>query len=231
MAIDAAGHIVWEESSYDPASRTYQETVWQLSRGRLSRRFGPVSRPSRGLGIIRDRQGCTWHSDQAGRVGRSLVHRLCPGRPPVRLVGSAADDARFRPELINDLGGTLLAPDGRFMFRHGGTIRSVDPRGLVRLVASGLAVENFGIALDQAGRLLVAEHGNRRVVRISGRQRQVVAASAPGWAPTGVTARRDAIHVLEASDHRPGRPPRVRVGQIGPDGRARMVAEVEVPQP
>ena len=231
MAIDASGQLVWEESRYDPASRAYTEFVWQLSGNRPTPRFGPLRNPAPGLGITSDSAGCTWRYDRVGQGGPALVHRLCPGRRSVRLHGTAADEARFRPELVSDSGGVALARDGSFLFRHGGTVRAVDRNGGVRTVATGLGADNFGIALDQAGRLLVAEHGNRRVVRISGRQRQVVATSPPGWAPTGVAARRGAVYVLESSDYRRGRPPRMRVRQIGSDGRPRLIAQVEVPQP
>ena len=231
LAIDAAGQLVWEESRYDPANQAYIESVWQLSGNRPTRRFGPLRNPAPGLGITRDPAGCTWRYDRVGQAGPALVHRLCSGKHPVRRYGSAADEARMRPELINDAGGVTLARDGSFLFREKGRVSAIGADGRVRLVAAGLSADNFGIAVDQSGRLLVAEHGNRRVIRIARRQRQIVATSPPGWAPTGVAAARGSVLVLEASDHRRGRPLRMRVRQIDPDGRAQLLAEVEVPQP
>ena len=231
MVLDPAGNVVWEESRYDPASQRYTETIWTVSGGRLAKRYGPTARLARGAGIVRDRHGCTFHSDQAARLGPGLVHRLCPGRAPVRLFGSAHDDARFRPALVNDVAGVALAPDGSFVFRHGGAVRAVDARGSARLLADRIAVENFGIAVDGAGRLLVAENANRRVLRIADGRRQVVAATPRGWAPTGVAAGGSNIVVLEASDYRRGQPLRMRVRKIAADGRSNVLAQVTVPEP
>ena len=231
LALDPAGGIVWEESAYDPAGRRYSETIWQFAGGRASRRFGPVSPPPRGLGISIDRDGCSFHADQLRRGGPALVHRRCPGRAPVRLVGSAADDRAFRPTLVNDVAGVALAPDGRFVFRHGGSVRSVDRRGRVRLLAANVADENFGIALDAAGGVLVVENRNRRVLRFAGGRSQVAATTPAGWGPTGVAAVRGAILLLEASEQRPGQPTRMRVRRLDGDGRSRVLAQVVVPQP
>jgi len=230
LALDPAGRLVWEESRYDPASRIYSETVWQLDRGRVTRRLGPLRPPVRGMGIHFDREGCTYHADWVGRGGPALVHRWCPGGAPARLFGSASDDRRFRPELINDVGGAVLAPDGRFLFRQGGMVWAVDRRGRAQLLARNLADENFGIALDPAGALLVAEHRNRRLLRILGGRTRVAATTPPGWAPTGAAAGRGFIVLLEASDHRPGEPSRMRLRKLGPGGQSRVLAYVALPQ-
>ena len=231
MAVDAAGQLVWEESRYDPASRTYTETVWQLSGERPTRRFGPLRSPTPGLGIMRDAFSCTWRYDRLRHGGPALVHRLCAGRQPTLVYGRPADAARFRPELVSNAGGVALMRDGSFLFRESGNVRAISRDGRRRrIVATGVASDNFGIALDEHGRLLVAEHSNRRVIRLAGRQRQIVATSPAGWAPTGVAARRGAVYVLEASDHRPGQPTRMRVRRISSDGSARQMAEVALPQ-
>ena len=231
LAIDASGRLVWEESSYDPASQVFRETIWELRGNRAARRFGPMSPPPRGIGIIADRDRCTFHADQVGRGGPGIVHRWCPGRPPVRLYGTAADDRRFRSVSAQDIGGTALAAEGRFLFRQGGVVRAVDRRGRLQVLARTIADENFGIAVDSAGALLVAENRNRRVLRIVGGRARVAATSPPGWAPTGVAAGRGGLFLLEASDYRRGQAPRMRVRQIGPGGRARVLAQVTVPQP
>ncbi|HVF38164.1 MAG TPA: hypothetical protein VNA29_09525 [Sphingomicrobium sp.] len=228
IAIDASGQLVWEESRYDPATGRYTEFVWQRANGRTTRRFGPLRNPTPGLGITRDSVGCTWRYDRVGQGGPALVHRLCPGRRPVRLYGSAADEARFRPELVNDSGGVALASDGSFLFRHGGTVRAITRDGRIRMVAAGLSAHGSGIALDDAGGLLVADNGNRRVIRIAGPKRQLVATSPPGWAPTGVAVRARVVYVLEASDYRRGQPIRMRVRRV--DGqRIRLLAQVTLP--
>lgn len=230
MLVDASGQLVWEESAYDPATSSYLETIWELRGGRPVRRFGPLQRPTRGLGIARDRLGCTFRASQAERGTPVLVHRLCPGRPPIRLVGAAAADARYRPLLVNDLGGVAL-DRGRFLFRAGPTVAAVDARGQTQLLASGLADENFGIAIEPGGGLLVAEHDRRRLIRVTGNRRQLVAASPAGWAPTGAAVgSRGEIYLLESTVHRPGQPLRVQVRRVAP-GSPRLMARLTVPQP
>jgi len=229
MIVDASGQLVWEESNYQPATMTYRETIWELRDSRPIRRFGPLSNPSPGLGIARDAAGCTYRADQSGRAGPVFVHRLCPGRASALLVGNAGAAARFRPVLVNDVSGVAIALDGRFVFRHGGAVHAVDRRGRISLLADRIANENFGIALQPSGALLVVEHDRRRVLRIAGAHSEQVSISPAGWAPTGVAAGRNGqIYVLESTIHQAGRPLRMQVRQIAP-GRARLLARVTVP--
>lgn len=231
LALDPAGRLIWEESAYDPSRDTYAESIWQLSGNRVSRRFGPFSPPPRGLGISFDRSGCSFHADQLSRGGPGLVHRWCGRRSSIRLLGGAADDRRFRPALVQDIGGTTLAPDGRFVFRQGGMVRAVDRRGRVQLLARNVADENFGIALEPGGSLLVVEHANRRVLRIAGGRATIAARSPAGWAPTGVAAGRRSTFLLESSSYRRGEPTRMRVRRVARGAGTQVLAEVTVPQP
>ena len=228
MIVDPSGTLAWEESDYDPATGRYLETIWQLGPRGPQRRFGPALNPPLGIGIARDRAGCTYRVDQRGRGGPALVFRRCPGRATERLVGSEAAAKGFHPELVNDVGGVAFTPDGHFLFRHGGAVRKIDAAGRVTTVASGFADENFGIAMDRGGRLLVAEFNRRRVVGVAGGKRSVAAVSPPGWAPSGVAAGpAGRFYVLEASIYRPGRPLRMQVREIdGP--RATLVARLTV---
>lgn len=229
LIVDASGHLVWEESRYDPATGDYTEVIWELGpRGPVAR-FGPLKAPPMGLGIARDAQGCTYRVDQPGRAGPALAYRRCPGRPAERLVGSVAAAAAFRPILANDVAGVAFSPDGRFLFRQGGTVHSIDRDGRIRLVAGRLSSDNFGIGVDPQGRLLVAEFDRRRVIRIAGAHREVVATAPAGWAPTGVATGPDGrIYILEASLHVPGQPLRMQVRALR-DGRATLIARLTVP--
>lgn len=231
MIVDRSGTLVWEESDYDPATAGYRESIWQLGPRGPQRRFGPAANPPLGLGIARDSRGCSYRVDEPRRGGEALLFRLCPGRPAERLAGSAAAAAAFTPALVNDVAGVALAPDGRFVFRHGESVRMVDAAGRMTMVATGLARENFGIAMDRQSRLLVAEFDRRRVVRIAGGRRAIVARSPDGWAPSGVAVGPDGtIFVLEASVHRPGAPLRMQVRAVTPGQAARLVARLTVAQ-
>jgi len=154
-----------------------------------------------------------------------LVHRKCPGQPAALLFGKSADDRSFTPVLVNDLGGSALARDGGFVFRHHGILRKVMPDGRVRVLARGLSKDNFGIANGPRDGVLVAEHGKRRIVAVDPRgKHRTLATSAAPWAPTGVAWRFGALYLLEASDYAKGRPDRMRVRRIAPDGRDTVLA-------
>jgi len=226
LALAADGAIWGDQSAYDSADGSYHEAIWRmLPDGSLTFRYGPRKGTERGIGLLRDRHGCAWHADQAAPGGAMLVHRKCLGRPVERMFGSARDDSAYKPVLVADLGGTALASDGSFIFRDRGTIRRIAPDGKATVLARGLAAENFGIALEPDGAVLVAEHSKRRVVAVSpGRRTQVVATSPAPWGPTGLTWDKGALYLLEASDHRPGTPDQMRVRRIGADGTDKVLA-------
>ena len=244
LRVNAAGHThalalardgaVWgDQSEYDPADGGYREALWRMRPdGSLTYRYGPRKGVGRGIGLLRDRRGCTWRADRATAGGAMLVHRKCPGRPALRLFGEAKDDRAFRPVLVNDFAGTALDAEGRFLFRDRGTIRRVAPDGTVSTLARGLSDDNFGIAAGPGGSILVAEHGARRVTAVApGRAARTLATSKPPWAPTGLAWLQDNLYVLEASDHQRGRADRMRVRRIGRDVAIAVLAEVAVPSP
>jgi hypothetical protein len=230
LAITRSGELYGEDSDYHPADQGYRESIWRITpQGRFSYVYGPTRSVARGVGLTRDGRGCSFHSDQTGQGGRPLVHRLCPGQSAERLVGSVADDRRFRPVLINDVAGTALA-GGNFYFRQGDSVRKIARDGRTTLIASGLAKENFGIAMDGAGAIYVSEFSRRRLVRIAADgRRDVVATSAAPWGPTGVAASRGALYLLEWTEYRRGVATRVRARRIDPRGRAQVLAEIAIP--
>ncbi|MFA9201459.1 MAG: hypothetical protein ACEQR8_09805 [Cypionkella sp.] len=72
--MSADGSLWGEESAYDPADGSYREGIWRCTpQGRVSWRYGPTKTIERGVGLLRDRRGCTWHLDQAFAGGPALV--------------------------------------------------------------------------------------------------------------------------------------------------------------
>jgi sugar lactone lactonase YvrE len=160
-----------------------------------------------------------------------LVHRRC-GTRIERLVGRAAEDAAFRQELVSNVAGAVLDPRGGFVFRQGTAIRRIAPDGKVSIIANGLARENFGIALDRDGSILVAEAAARRIVRIGQRgARSIAATSMKPWSPTGVAVARGKLYVLEATDYQRGVDTRMRVRRIAPNRTSTVMAVVTIPPP
>jgi hypothetical protein len=229
LALDAAGNVIGEDSSYTGGA--YRESIWAISPdGQFRFLYAPTTRVARGVGVIRDPRGCTFHSNQTAITRRPLVHRRCPNGRIERLVGSAAEDAAFRQELVSNVSGAFLDPAGGFVFRQGTVLRRIAPNGSVRTLATGLPEENFGIARAADGSVLVVEAAARRVVRLRpGAKRTIAATSARPWFPTGVAAAGAATYVLEATDYLRGQPVRMRVRRVGSDGRSRMLATVTIP--
>ena len=230
LAVTAAGDVLGEDSEYRAAGERYVESIWMLTRaGRLHYLHRPSPTLTRGVGLLRDRNGCSYHADQTAQH-RPLLHRACPGRSVERLFGTAADDRAFRPVLINDVAGTAFAPDGSFLFRHDTLVYRYAPRRGVTVRARGIAPENFGIAVDRSDNLFVAEFARRRVLRIAPTGRRIVAIeSAAPWGPTGVAVGRRGLVVLEATHYRRGSPARMRVRRVDPAGRVRTLATVTIP--
>ncbi len=237
LAIDRAGNLVGEESAYDPSRNSYTEAVWAISpQGRYRKLVGPVQPTTRGLGIMADARGCRYHADQTGRgagreAGLPLLYRKCPRRAAELLLGSAAEDRRFTPALINDVSGVAWGPDGSFWFRQASAVRVLPRHGRSRIAAAGLAAENFGIAVDRNGKLYIAEAAKRRVLAVSpsGKRSIAVRSEAP-WGPTGVALANGALFVLEATNYRRGVPLRMRVRRIVPGQSAQVLARVTVPE-
>jgi DNA-binding beta-propeller fold protein YncE len=228
LIVDASGTVVWEESAYDPATDRYTETIWELGARGPRPRFGPLRSPPLGLGLARDARGCTYRVDLPAQGANGFAVRRCSNERPRLIFGSAAAARAFRPVLINDVAGVAFAPNGNFWFRDNGIVRSVDAAGRMRIIARGLSPDRFGIAADRQGRLLVAEFDRRRVLRIDGARREVVATSATGWAPTGVAVASDSrLFVLEATLYRRGDPLRMQVRQLAP-GPPRLIARTTV---
>jgi hypothetical protein len=229
LALDGAGNVIGEDSSY--VGGAYRESVWAITPdGRFRILYGPTTHVVRGVGVIRDARGCTYHSNQTAKSHQALVHRRCPDGRIVRLVGSAADDAAFRQELVSNVSGAFLDPAGGFVFRQGTVLRRIAPNGSVRVLATGIAEENFGIARAADGSILVVEAAARRIVRLhQGARRTIAATSARPWFPTGVAEARGSLFVLEATDYVRGVPVRMRVRRTGRDGRTQTLATITIP--
>jgi hypothetical protein len=226
LFLDAGGHLFGEDSFYDPATQGYRAALWMIAPdGRYSITYGPTARPARGAGVFRDQIGCSLSVDET-RGRELLLHRLCPGGRPQLLSGPAAARRAAPAVLLSNLGGATFGPDGSFFFRHRGIVQRLRAGDRLVTAATGFSPENFGIAVDERGALYVAEHGRRRIVRVSpdGRRSVPITAEAP-WAPTGVAVRGSALYVLETTDQARGRPARFRVRR-SEDGRVRLLGTV-----
>lgn len=220
LFLDPAGNLFGEDSFYEPSTGAYRAGIWRMRPGGgFAYVYGPTARPEWGMGVFRDARGCTYQADRTR--GKELVlYRLCrPAR--AKLLSSADAAARAEPRvLLSNIGGAAFGPDGSFFFRQGHIVQRLREGNRVVTAADRLAPENFGIAVDRNGALYVAEHENRRIVRVGtdGRRSIPISANAP-WAPTGVAAVGASLYVLEVTDFERGTSTRLRVRRLLPDGR------------
>ncbi|HEX8444026.1 MAG TPA: hypothetical protein VF631_10325 [Allosphingosinicella sp.] len=227
LFLDSGGHLWGEDSFYDPATARYRAGLWMIAPdGRFSYTYGPTGSPTFGAGVLRDRFGCSYLVGET-RVRALLLHRLCPGGAPQLLSDRAAARDAEPPVLLSNIGGAAFGPDGSFFFRHRGIVQRLRAGDRLVTAAVGFAPENYGIAVDRAGALYVAEQANRRIVRVDarGRRSAPIGAEAP-WAPTGVVASGGALYVLEVTDYARGAPTRLRVRRMLPNGQVQLLGTV-----
>ena len=225
LFLDEGGHLWGEDSFYDPVTKRYRAGLWRIAPdGRFSYTYGPTSRPSFAAGVFRDRSGCSYLAGET-RARALLLHRLCPGGGPQLLSDRAAARRAEPPLLLYNIGGAAFGPDGSLFVRHRDIVQRLRAGDRLVTAAAGFASENFGIAIDERGALYVAEHANRRIVRVGmdGRRSVPITAEAP-WAPSGVAVSGGALYVLEVTDHRAGAATRLRVRRLAPNGRMAILA-------
>jgi hypothetical protein len=136
------------------------------------------------------------------------------------------------------LGGTAFGPDGSLYFTHGPNVSRLTTDGALTVLAHNVAVENasdspagssvlFGVAVDAQGNAYVADHGNRRVLKISpDRQLSTPVRAEESWFPTGVAVRGGELYILEESHTPRYEPAGTRVRRLSPDGKIAVLATV-----
>lgn len=209
LNVDAAGNVFGAENSYDPATQRFFSAIWKITAaGAFSYLLAPIEDPPKGTSIWKDAQGNMYHFDNYPK-GKLLVLKRTPNGDVSALIGDKSAVRTYHQGVPYSAGSTALGADGSLYFTNGSSINKVTPRGTLTLLARDLRVENsqkkpasrtplFGIAVDQQNNVFVADHGNRRVIKIAPNG----ALSAPvraeeSWYPTGVAVRGDELYILE----------------------------------
>jgi hypothetical protein len=232
LMLDSTGNVHGEDSTYDPATQTYRAALWKISPGgKFEFVVEPTTQPTLGLSIWRDSKGRTYFTDQVKPGGREtlLVRRdVSSGREILDLLLGPDNVLRRRgyPQLLSNIGGSTFDAHGAFIFRHGAVLRRVTSRGGVLVLSRALPDENFGIAAEASGAVLVAHFGGAQILRFAGPTREVVATSEPPWRPTGVAVRGATIYALEADQDERGVTKHLRVRRLTP--QAVILATVPV---
>lgn len=226
LVIDRFGSVYGDETSYDPTNETWPTGIWKMGPdGRVMYLLPTTTSPPPGTGLWRDARGCTYLAQQERAARGPLLFRRCPRQRPELLFGSRADARAYRQVLTSNISGTAMGPEGAFYFRHGGTVRKRSPDGAISVAASGLPVENYGLAVGADRSIYVAELAARRVTRTgaNGRRSTVATAAAP-WGPTGVFWRSGVLYILEVGIRDPHDDPAFRVRKLLPNGGLQTLA-------
>lgn len=239
LVLDADGSLLGTHLAYVGAGNQWISRLWRLDReGRESIVIPPTNEGTRFWGdqFLVDRGG-----DVVFPFGPRLFVRHPDGTTTPLAGGEARGhrDGRGGEARFTTLGGMAWGSPGEFFIADGGTIRKVTLDGTVTTVARGLLDDRpsrspllrpdrlFGLARDEDGSLFVADHGNRRVVKVGqgGRIEVVLRAESP-WAPTGVAVAGGDLFVLECGQEISGRFLGPRVRKRSADGRISTLATV-----
>lgn len=245
LALDPDGNLYGADLTYEPSTQKWITALWRMTpAGVFNYLVAPTERPPRGLGVARDRRGNTYSVEQNNHTKReTLLLKRTPGGEVSLLAGGAYGhaDGRGRAARFGSVGALASGPDETLYLTDGTTVRRVWPDGTVR--THGRAPERvegdaaasghdhhagfYGLAVDAAGRVYVADHGRRRVLKFApGGEPTSLLRAEPPWSPTGVAVAADGrLFVLEVGPPSPtGIATRVR--QLSPDGAIRVLATV-----
>jgi sugar lactone lactonase YvrE len=171
----------------------------------------------------------------------SLLLRRSPDGRVAVLAGSTRGhrDGIGRQAQFEAINGLAWGPDGALFVSDHDAVRKVTRDGAVTTLARDLVARSpasepsggsghlFGLAVAAGGAVYVADHGGRRILKITPAGRAATAAmSEPPWAPTGVAVAGDDLYLLEVGYTRTGGSLGPRVRKVSASGRAAILATV-----
>jgi len=154
------------------------------------------------------------------------------------LVGTSDAARTFRQSVPYSLGGMAIATDGTLYFVHGANVSKLTTNGALTPLVRDVVLENasgkpagatslLGLAIDTQGNACVADHGNRRILKIApGGEPTTLIRAEEGWFPTGVAVRGGDLFMLEESHTEAYQPLGTRVRKLAPDGKVTVLATV-----
>jgi sugar lactone lactonase YvrE len=239
LNIDEAGNIYGADNSYEPATQRFFSSIWKMTpTGSFSYLLPPTEYPPKGTSIWRDRDGNTYHATSFPERELLVLKRAPDGRVTV-LAGKSNAASEYRQQIPYSLGGMAFGADGALYFVHGASISKLTTSGTLTALANNLLLENasgnptgagsptqlFGIAVDAEGNAFIADHGNRRVIKINpGNQITTLIRAEEPWFPTGVALRGSELYILEYGQTRQNIPVGTRVRKLSPDGKVVTLA-------
>ncbi|HLL74323.1 MAG TPA: hypothetical protein VK421_03590 [Pyrinomonadaceae bacterium] len=243
LGIDRDGNLYGGDISY--RGGRWFSAFWRMSPAGEFTYLLPLTEVAPGWGVQRDAAGNVYSVEQDNNRRREtrLLRRTPEGR--VELVAGGAygqADGRGAAARFESVAGLSVLPDGTVYLTDGQSLRRVTPDGTVTTAARDLGASDpatrldadaafggiYGLAADGRGGAFVADHRNRRVLRVTeaGRATTVLRAESP-WAPTGIAVGDDgAVYVLEVGLVQAAGDNASRVRRLAPDGSVQTLATV-----
>ncbi|HYH84974.1 MAG TPA: hypothetical protein VEX60_05780 [Pyrinomonadaceae bacterium] len=246
LTIDDEDNVYGGDISYAPATKKWISAVWRMSpAGQMVWLVTPTENDQRDFSIHSDRAGSTYFIEQNNHTKRKtlLLKRTASGEVSTFAGGAYGHaDGRGTEAKFGSIGGITFARDGAIYLTDSTSLRRVSPDGTVRTIATnlnvpgkddsklsgGLSASLMGLTVDASENVFIADHGNRRVLKITpdGKSARVLRAEPP-WSPTGVAAAPDgSVLVLETSFTLPNIFSGPRVRRLMPDGTVKTIATV-----
>ena len=229
LVVDSAGSIYGTNPHLTQPIRS----VWRLdSSGRLSDVIAPTESFPLGLQSFIIDAVQNIYSVNARNAQTPELHLLVRSSDGhiATLAGSTVghEDGRGAAARFTGIDGMASGPDGALYVTDGPYVRRVGLDGTVTTLGTGPVTERkwdedlLGIAVDAGGDVYVADHANRRILRVT--QAGVVnTVRRTGWlwTPTGIALAPDGMYLLEHL-----RMPLAILGDlaVGPYLRVRLVA-------
>jgi sugar lactone lactonase YvrE len=239
LAIDEGGNLYGADYTYEPATQSYINAIWKMTpAGGFSYLLAPTNSLPRGMSIWRDRDGNSYFVEQNNQLKREtlLLKRTPDGRASVLAGGSYGHvDGRGGQARFGSIVGMAFRADGSLYVADDFSVRRVAMDGTVKTIADGLNVKSpdrnssegalawgslMGLAVNAQGDVYVADHRNRRVLKVtSGGAVSTVAQAEQQWSPTGVAIGANGdLYILEVQLTPPSTIT-TRVRRLSPDGR------------
>lgn len=238
LNVDVAGNIYGAENSYDPETKRFFSAIWKMTpAGAFSYLLAPTENPPNGTSIWKDRHGNMYHFVNLPPSELLVLKRTPDGRVTT-LVGTRSAFRNYRQASPHSSGATALGTDGTLYFTNGSNVYRLATSGVLTPLARDLLKENsreksacrtqlFGIAVNPQGDVVVADHGNRRVLKIAPNgQLTTLIRSEEDWFPTGVASSGNEIYILENRVTTAFTHIGTRVRKLSPDGKAQVLATV-----
>jgi sugar lactone lactonase YvrE len=249
LHLDRAGNLFVAHVAYIPDGERWESRLLKVEpSGASSVTIPPTTDRKRfwGNAFTRDRGGNVYfgytNNPRAGEAeDESLLLRRSPDGRVAVLAGSTQGhrDGVGRRARFVAVNGLAWGPDGVLYVSDHDTVRKVTRDGAVTTLARDLVVRApasepfggsnhlFGLAVAADGTVYVADHGSRRILKITPGGRAATAAmSEPPWAPTGVAVVGDDLYLLEVGSTRTGGSLGPRVRKVSASGKAEILATV-----